>query len=198
MPPRYAACYVCLVAFLPIHIVGRNVNFPPFQDGRWNRKDRPTTDIRRLAEASKFCRANWIAALNRLQGNPPVSCGYEGRDVILVHAVFIDVCRQRCSVETVKRNEEIDRGTVVPNQVLKQEEVDISLEAAEQLEKVGIARQCFTKRAVLVLVVTPDALQGEVEAVLDLAVEPACAIDGRLSIDLSSRKYHVSADSAAN
>jgi hypothetical protein len=78
-------------------------------------------------------------------------------------------------IEVIERHEEPYSGAVFGDQVLKHEEFDVPFEVLEQREEVAVPCQRLTEWAALGEVVPPDALECEIEPVLDLPIEAAGA-----------------------
>ena len=112
--------------------------------------------------------------------------------------VSVAIPGHRRSLEVIERQEEFHRRTFVSDQVLQHEEIDVPVEVSEQPEEVPVPGQRLPEWAALAEIVSADALEREVEPVCDLPVEPACAVDGLLAIDLVARKDHHPADRVAD
>ena len=85
-------------------------------------------------------------------------------------------------------------GVVDSDEVLQQEELDVSVEALEQVEEVAVPRQRLTERAGLAFVVPADAFERQVEPARDRPETAAHLVDGPLALDLVSREDDEAAD----
>ena len=78
------------------------------------------------------------------------------------------------------------------------EELDVAREVAEQSEEVWVQCEGVAQRAGLIKVVPADALERQIEPVLDLPVASAPLVDRHLAIDAIGRKDHHPADRVAD
>ena len=108
-----------------------------------------------------------------LPANPLVSRHYECGEAVFVRLVLIEARGQGRCPEIGERQEEPDRVSILGDEVLQQEEVSVSFEAPEKTEEVGISRQCAGERAFLVLIVSPDAFQRQIEPIDNAGMKPA-------------------------
>jgi len=131
--------------------------------------------------------------------------------VILVSGA---IHRQGWSTEVVEWHEEIHRGAILVDQIMQQEEVDVSSKALEQSEEISIARQRVTEWiaqqvtewiaqrvtewTALAQVVPANTLEREIEPVPDLRVPSASAVDGSLSVDSICWENYPGADGGAD
>jgi hypothetical protein len=90
------------------------------------------------------------------------------------------------STEVVEWHKELHREGILRDQIMQQEEVDVSSKALEQSEELSIPRQRLTEWTALAQVVPANTFEREIEPVGDLVVERA-AIDGASVAELLRR-----------
>lgn len=132
-----------------------------------------------------------------LSANPLVSSRYESGEPVNVRLVLIEARGQGRCPEIGERQEEPDRVSVLIDEVLQQEEIGVSSEASEQFEELGISRQHVGERAFLVLIVSPDAFQRQIEPIDNAGMKPARPVYRVHAIHPSRRKHDIGADRAA-
>ena len=124
-------------------------------------------------------------ALSSLRRDAAVPRCNECDNALPVRTIFPEVSWQRSDVKTTERDEEVDRGAVLRDQVLKQEKIYVPLKATEKTEEVGVSSQIRTEGTFLTLIMQPDALECEVKSILDFPMEPSRSVDRTLALDLS-------------
>jgi len=96
--------------------------------------------------------------VGRIPVDPSISRVDEFDAAAPIFPVRIRVGWGRWRTKVIKRHKEIDFRTCGGDQILQQEEFDISTEVIEQGEELAISRQRFTKGAVLTQVMPTHAL----------------------------------------
>ena len=112
--------------------------------------------------------ASGSAACADISGDPPIAGFNELDRALAVCEVRVDGCRQRRGVEALEWHGELDGRSVLIDRVLQVEEVHVAREVAEQAEEVCVQGERVAQRAGLLEVVPADALQRQIEPVLDL------------------------------
>lgn len=114
-----------------------------------------------------------------------------------VHQVRIKGSGQRRRSEVIEGNGELDRRCDLVHQVLQVEEVHVAGEVAEESEEVCVPRERGAQRAGLAKVMPADALQRQIEPVLDLRMASTRLINCHLATDPIDREDHRPADRVA-
>ena len=114
-----------------------------------------------------------------------------------VGAVVAYVLKPRCRSKSLERQVEV-HAPVLVNQVVKQEEFHVSLKALEEPKEGRIPFKDIGEGALGISIESTDALQREVEAIVDRGVATSQLVDRRQTVDLPVGKDEVCTDGRAN